>query len=68
MKKRISECDMEDEEDNKKDNGRKRRKVKKEEEEEDEVLTKLTPELEHHCQLILDQINIKLKMVTWKPA
>ncbi|XP_057661131.1 UPF0547 protein C16orf87 homolog [Diorhabda carinulata] len=69
IKKRTSECDNEEEEDNKKDNGKsKKKKVKKDEEEDDEALTKLTPELQQHCQSILDQINIKLKMVTWKPT
>ncbi|CAG9855420.1 unnamed protein product [Phyllotreta striolata] len=68
MKKRISECDIDDDDEAKKENGRKKKKIKKEEEEEDEGITKMSPELEQHCQIILDQINMKLKMVTWKPA
>ncbi|XP_072402548.1 uncharacterized protein [Diabrotica undecimpunctata] len=69
MKQRLSECDNDEEEDNRKDNCKsKKKKMKKEDEEEDEILTKITPELQKHCQFILEQLNFKLQMVTWKPT
>nr|XP_023011767.1 UPF0547 protein C16orf87 homolog [Leptinotarsa decemlineata] len=68
IKKRISECDNEDDDDLKKENCKnKKKKVKKEEDEDDEVLSKVTPDMQQHCQMILDHLNLKLKMVTWKP-
>ncbi|CAH1153838.1 unnamed protein product [Phaedon cochleariae] len=69
MKKRISECDNEEDDDVKKENCKhKKKKLKKDEDEEDEIISKITPEVQQHCQMILDQINLKLKVVTWKPT
>lgn len=73
LKKRLSESknDEEEEEDetlDKKEPKLKRRRQKKvEEEDEDDPMTKLTPEMMSHCSMILDSLNSKLKIVTWKP-
>ncbi|CAH0562103.1 unnamed protein product [Brassicogethes aeneus] len=65
-KTRHSECEID--EDLKKDGKAKRRKIKKEEEEDDEVITSLSAEKQYQCSLILDELNRKLQVVTWKPT
>lgn len=68
MKKRISECDNDEEEcSSKKEPGKSKvkKKVKKEEEEEEEI--NVSPEVQQQCSYILEQINLKMQLVTWKP-
>ncbi|XP_060515776.1 UPF0547 protein C16orf87 homolog [Cylas formicarius] len=71
LKKRLSESrnddDDEDDEVDKKEGRMKRKKVKKEEEEEDDIVTRFTPEMQMHCNMILDHINSKMQVVMWKP-
>lgn len=70
MKKRVSECDNEEEEssNNKKENvkNKTKKKVKKEEEEEEEI--NVSPEMQQQCTYILEQLNLKMQLVTWKPT
>ncbi|XP_044764876.1 UPF0547 protein C16orf87 homolog [Coccinella septempunctata] len=63
--KRHSEC--EDEDVNKKE-GKRKKKVKKEEEEDDDLINNLPPEKQKQCAIILEELNRKLQMVTWKPT
>ncbi|KAJ8980593.1 hypothetical protein NQ317_018721 [Molorchus minor] len=46
----------------------KKRIIKKDEDEDDEVTTRYTPEMQMQCQIVLEQINMKLQLVTWKPT
>lgn len=67
IKLRNSECD--DEDYSKKDGTKsKRKKIKKEEDEDDDAATNLTPEKQVQCSLILDELNRKMQLVTWKPT
>lgn len=69
MKKRLSECDNEEEEGNsKKEHGKhkSKKKVKKEEEEEEEI--NISPEMQQQCSYILEHLNLKMQLVTWKPT
>ncbi|XP_019865908.1 UPF0547 protein C16orf87 homolog isoform X2 [Aethina tumida] len=65
-KRRHSECDLDDE--IQKGGKNKRRKVKKEEEDDDEAINNLSPEKQYQCALILEELNRKLQIVTWKPT
>lgn len=38
-----------------------------EEDDEDDPMAKLTPEMMSHCSMILDSLNSKMQIVTWKP-
>lgn len=68
IKTRNSECEN-DEDANKKDpNKIKRKKVKKEEDEDDDVITNLSTEKQVQCSIILEELNRKMQMVTWKPT
>lgn len=69
MKKRISECDNDDDEcSSKKDpsKNKSKKKVKKDEEEEEEI--NVSPEMQQQCSYILEQLNLKMQLVTWKPT
>lgn len=56
-----------DDDDSKKDSIKtKRKKIKKEEDEDDEV-TSLTQEKQNQCAIILEELNKKIQLVTWKP-
>ncbi|XP_076262119.1 uncharacterized protein LOC143197473 isoform X2 [Rhynchophorus ferrugineus] len=72
-KKRLSESrnddDDEDEEiiDKKESKLRKKKQKKMEEDDEDDPMIKLTPEMMSHCSMILEHINSKMQLVTWKP-
>nr|CAH7743361.1 unnamed protein product [Callosobruchus chinensis] len=72
LKKRVSECEVDDEEDEKRGAGKsKKKKAKKrteEEEEEEDVMSRYTAEMQVHCQMVLDQLNAKMQLVTWKPT
>lgn len=68
MKKRISECENDDDEEKKDAGKNKKKKIKKEDDEDDEIISRFTPEMQLNCQLVLEQINMKLQMVTWKPT
>lgn len=39
--------------------------MKKEEEEEEEI--NISPEMQQQCTYILEQLNMKIQLVTWKP-
>ncbi|GJQ67733.1 hypothetical protein Trydic_g21063 [Trypoxylus dichotomus] len=65
---RNSECDNDDDTSKKDMNKPKRKKVKKEEEEEDDVVVNLSPEKQQQCSLILEELNRKMQLVTWKPT
>ncbi|KAL1492385.1 hypothetical protein ABEB36_010638 [Hypothenemus hampei] len=73
LKKRLSESKVEEEDEeeeiiDKKETKLKKKKQKKvEEEDEDDPMVKLTPEMISHCSMILDSLNSKMKIVTWKP-
>ncbi|KAF2880152.1 hypothetical protein ILUMI_26015 [Ignelater luminosus] len=64
-KLRNSECEDGDKKD---PNKVKRRKIKVEEEEEEDTVIPLTPEKQLMCTIVLNEINRKLQMVTWKPT
>lgn len=70
MKKRISECDNDEEEySSKKESGKnksKKKVSKKDEEEEDEI--SVSPDMQQQCSYILEQLNLKMQLVTWKPT
>ncbi|XP_018569907.1 UPF0547 protein C16orf87 homolog [Anoplophora glabripennis] len=68
MKKRISECENDDDEEKKDVGKNKKKKIKKEDDEDDEIISRFTPEMQLNCQIVLEQINMKLQMVTWKPT
>lgn len=52
----------------KKETKLKRKRTKKmEEDDEDDPMAKLTPEMMSHCSMILDSLNSKMQIVTWKP-
>ncbi|KAL3289986.1 hypothetical protein HHI36_023366 [Cryptolaemus montrouzieri] len=64
-KQRNSECD---DDDNCKKEGKRKKKVKKEEDEEDDIINSLPPEKQKQCAIILEELNRKIQMVTWKPS
>lgn len=67
IKTRNSEC--ENDEDSKKDpNKIKKKKVKKEEDEDDDMITNLSSEKQAQCSIILEELNRKMQLVTWKPT
>lgn len=69
IKLRNSECDNDEDYSTKKDGTKsKRKKVKKEEEDEDEGVTNLTAEKQMQCSIILQELNRKMQLVTWKPS
>ncbi|XP_017776260.1 PREDICTED: UPF0547 protein C16orf87 homolog [Nicrophorus vespilloides] len=67
-KSRTSECDDDDNMSRKELNKAKRKKVKKEEEDDDELVMNLSPEKQLQCSLILEELNRKMQVVTWKPT
>ncbi|EFA11507.1 UPF0547 protein C16orf87 homolog [Tribolium castaneum] len=68
IKTRNSECENDDEGGKKDPSKIKRKKVKKEEDEDDDVITNLSAEKQVQCSIILEELNRKMQMVTWKPT
>lgn len=65
--RKNSDCD--DEDYMKKDGAKpKKKKVKKEEEEEEDMFSNLPPEKQAQYSLILEELNRKLQLVTWRPT
>lgn len=46
----------------------KKKKVKKEEEEDEDMFSNLPPEKQAQCAMILEELNRKLQLVTWRPT
>ncbi|XP_030756496.1 UPF0547 protein C16orf87 homolog [Sitophilus oryzae] len=73
LKKRLSESRNDDDDDDdeviekKESKLRKKKQKKVEEEDEDDPMLKLTPDMVSHCSMILEHINSKIQLVTWKP-
>lgn len=68
IKTRNSECENDDESGKKDPNKIRRKKVKKDDEEDDDIITNLSAEKQAQCALILEELNRKMQMVTWKPS
>lgn len=65
--RKNSECDDEDYM-KKDDTKKKKKKVKKEEDEEEDMFSNLSLEKQEQYSLILEELNRKLQVVTWKPT
>lgn len=65
---RSSECDDEDYNVKKDGAKTKKKKVKKEEEEEEDMFSNLSAEKQAQYGLILEELNRKLQLVTWRPT
>lgn len=42
--------------------------MKKEEDDDDDIMANLSPEKHLQCSLILEELNRKMQVVTWKPS
>ncbi|XP_065165145.1 UPF0547 protein C16orf87 homolog [Atheta coriaria] len=68
-KTRHSECDNDEDGIARRELSKpKRKKMKKEEDDDDDIMANLSPEKHLQCSLILEELNRKMQVVTWKPS